>query len=320
MATEVGVSKKMSEWWASSTATTLQSWTSAPASPSRESSAETVATPPKNDAAAGEDSNAPTSVIDSSDGSITATFVDPGPLGIQFDWRVHFSSDKELTVDGLAVGYQAEKVGTLQPGLVVRSINGIATSGIEEGDVMNALRQRPLCVVFGEPVGETTVVDVDTVDVDVEMELDSDLGARAQPRRKCKRRLVSIHPAPEVRRYILSLTQSALTTARLVSCQGKKSPSTVPDFPAKEIDPSLTAVPDVEMEWTPPARGPEWERDFSEKEWEARIVSYLSELPPSDVKVQRSKPRPLKAKKPPSRPALAVRLRQGRRQCVCVLV
>ena len=167
-----------SSWWAASAATTLQAWTGeSTASPTRaRAAAGQGGSVPDEASTADEEAagNAPTSVIDEAAGSRSVTIVDPGPLGSKFDWRAHFAPEKELTVDGLAVGYQAEKVGTLRPGLVVRTINGVETPGYAESDVMTALRQRPLCVVFSEPKpAPGPAVDVDSVEIDVDEDGDA---------------------------------------------------------------------------------------------------------------------------------------------------
>eukprot|EP01052_Picozoa_sp_SAG31_P027956 SAG31_NODE_2659_length_5284_cov_6.942152_3_plen_794_part_00 len=171
---------------------------------------------------------------------------------------MHFSDEKELTVDGLAIGYQAEKAGTLRPGLVVQTINGIATPGVPQDEVMTALRQRPLCVKFEEPKPErAATMDVDSVEIEVDA-ANTQSSSEALVHRRSKRRLATVRPAPPPK--------------------PRSDCSPVPDFPAKEIDPSLTEPLDVVMEWVRPDRGGEQHSDFTAKEWEDRFLGFLSEL------------------------------------------
>jgi hypothetical protein len=199
-------------------------------------------------------------------GTTTAQFTDPGPLGIQFDWKKTVSAEVELTIDSLAIGFQAEKMGGLQPGMLVLSIDGIQIRGLPQTEVMSALKQRPVTIAFGRTAAAdpSTLHAVDDQaaasnipihqanEFDAEIDVDEELQTRVSQRRRRKRRVVEIHQSP----------------------QGTPESSNVPDFPAKAMDPKLTALPEVNMQWCAPivAGDAESNGDFSDEEWEARML------------------------------------------------
>ena len=135
----------MGEWLSTSmsTSTLMAAATQAATQAAASTQAMLSAPAPDEQAAAG-------SVLSAEEsGTTTAQFTDPGPLGIQFDWKENASADVELTVDSLAVGSQAEKVGGLQPGMLVISIDGMQIRGLPQAEIMSALKQRPVTVAFG---------------------------------------------------------------------------------------------------------------------------------------------------------------------------
>ena len=81
----------------------------------------------------------------SSPGEIVGSFQEMGPLGIEFEFE-------DMSIKAILPGYQAERLGNLRLGLVVRSIDGLdprEMSSVE--DAKQALTKRPITLVFREP-------------------------------------------------------------------------------------------------------------------------------------------------------------------------